>query len=77
MVARKELMAVAASPCRLWIPATIKIVIGQLVRVRVDKSWLMKDVSQEQGVTAQGLRTLGVGQCPTRYILGEEIVHNK
>jgi hypothetical protein len=77
LVSRQELTAVAASPCRLWVPATVKTVIGQLVRVRVDKGWLVQGVRQEQGVTAQGLKVLEQENCPTRYVLGEGIVHSK
>jgi hypothetical protein len=75
LVARQELTGVSADETRLWIPVTVEIVIGKLVRVKVDKHWLRAGCKREQGVTSQGLRELELGTCPTRYVLGEEVVY--
>ena len=37
----------------------------------------MQGVTQEQGVTTQGLKALKPGGCPTRYVLGERVMHSK
>jgi hypothetical protein len=50
LVNRSELTSVAASEQRPWIPATVKEIQGQLVRVRTDTHWLHPQSRQEQGV---------------------------
>ena len=49
--------------------------MGRLVKIRVDKQWIEPGVKQEQGVTSQGLQLMGAGQCPTRYRVGDKILH--
>ena len=75
LVKRSELQMVAASEGILWIPATVKVVSGQLVRVRVDNQWLLVGAIREQGVTIQGLRPLIIGEEPARFTLEDEVVH--
>jgi hypothetical protein len=67
-VKREELYSVATSAQRLWIPATVKEIQGQLIRVRVDTTWLQPARRQEQGVTIQGIKPLPPGQyLPDSY----------
>ena len=75
LVKRSELQMVAAREGILWIPATVKVVSGQLVRVRVDNQWLLVGARREQGVTIQGIRPLIIGEEPARFTLGDEVVH--
>ena len=75
LVRRNELQMVAAREGIPWIPATVKVVSGQLVRVRVDNQWLLVGARREQGVTIQGLRPLIIGEEPARFTLGDEVVH--
>ena len=77
LVSRAELTSVAASEQRLWVPSTVKEVQGQLIRVRTDPHWLHKKARQEQGVTTRGIKPLKDGKCPIRYVLGEEIMHDR
>ena len=77
LVKREELHSVAASDQRPWIPATVKEVQGDLIRIRVDTTWLIPNRRQEQGVTLQGIKPLSPSQYPTRFVLGEEIRHFK
>jgi hypothetical protein len=77
LVKREELYSVAASAQRLWIPATVKEIQGQRIRVRVDTTWLQPARRQEQGVTIQGIKPLPPEQYPTRFVLGEEVMHFK
>ena len=77
LVVREELVSVAADESRRRIPATIKVVMGQLIRVKVDIHWLKPRARLEQGVTAQGIEVMKLGTCPTRYVLGEEVMHYK
>ena len=75
LVNREQLTSVAASEERQWVPSTVKEVHGRLVKIRTDPHWLHRNARQEQGVTACGIKPLPNGKCPTRYILGEEIMH--
>lgn len=75
LVDRKAVRHVAADTVHRWIPGTLKVVTGPLMRVRISAHWLHPGARYDVGVTARELKHLGSGVEPPRFVLGEQVLH--
>jgi exonuclease III len=75
LVDRRRLTHVAADTVHNWIPATVKIVAGQLLRVRIAAHWLHPGAKYDIGVTSAEIKHSIEGAEPPRFVVGEQVIH--